>query len=207
MILLIDHYDSFIDMIADYIARLGYDYQILKTDAPSLSTLDICQYSHIIIGPGPGHPQDASLSAVYPLLQQAIKYQLPVLGICLGHQIIAASFAYPITTAEQICHGKVDTIQITRDSRLFANTAPSFKVTRYHSLIVANDTTNSQLSISALSASGEIMALEHTSLPLYGVQFHPESIMSEYGLQILANFLAIKNRQLWGIDGKGDMKK
>jgi anthranilate synthase component 2 len=198
MILLIDHYDSFIDMIADYIARLGYDYHVLKTDDQLLSTLDIRQYSHIIIGPGPGHPQDASLAGVYSLLQQAITSQVPLLGICLGHQIIAANFAYPIKTAAQICHGKVDTIKITYPSSLFANTAPIFKVTRYHSLIVADDVESTQLCISAVSVSGEIMALEHTTLPLYGVQFHPESIMSEYGMQILANFLAIKNRQLLG---------
>lgn len=181
MILVIDHYDSFIDMISDYIATLGYAYQIIKTDSQTLATIDIKNYSHIIIGPGPGHPHDESLAQVYPILQQAILHDIPVLGICLGHQMIANYFGAKIITAARICHGLVQSITQQANSIIFNNLPTIFNVTRYHSLIVATTLANTPLRISATTNHDEVMALEHTTYRIYGVQFHPESIMTEYG--------------------------
>ena len=191
MVLIIDHYDSFVDMIGDYIAALGFQYHLIKTDSIYLDNIDIRNYSHIIIGPGPGHPSDKSLNLVYPIIKRAIKHDIPLLGICLGHQMIAQFFGTEITTATRICHGVIEKIKIVGTSLLFTQLPMSFNVTRYHSLIIKEINHNTQLIITAFSEQNEIMAFEHKLYKIYGVQFHPESIMTEHGHAMFANFLRI----------------
>lgn len=193
MILVIDHYDSFIDMICDYLRSLGQNLDIIKTDNKILETLDLNQYSRIVIGPGPGHPEDIKLQSVYNnILPKAIQYDIPVLGICLGHQIIAKYYGAKIKTATQICHGRVQLIKTQNDSKIFYGLPQQFQVTRYHSLIIDSESMimNQEIRSTANTPNNEIMAIEHLKHKIYGVQFHPESIMSEFGHEILNNFLS-----------------
>ncbi|MDD3266691.1 MAG: aminodeoxychorismate/anthranilate synthase component II [Burkholderiales bacterium] len=191
MILIIDHYDSFIDMICDYVASIGYKYELIKTDDIKLSTVDVAQYSHIIIGPGPGHPNDISLKETYNIISKSINYQIPLLGICLGHQMIGAYFGARICTASTICHGVVDELITTNKNKIFKNLPNQFKVTRYHSLIIDSNSLNDQFELLVIgkTLADEVMAIRHHELEIYGIQFHPESIMTEHGHNILENFL------------------
>lgn len=190
MILIIDHHDSFIDMICDYIATIGYQYDLIKTDDSKLHSIDISQYSHIIIGPGPGHPNDKSLNEAYNIITKSIHHKIPLLGICLGHQMIGSYFGAKINTATQICHGVVDKLITVNESKIFKGLPVEFNITRYHSLLIDNESINHQLLITVgKTSNNEIMAVEHHKLEIYGIQFHPESIMTEYGHEILANFL------------------
>lgn len=190
MILIIDHYDSFIDMIADYCKQLGFNILIIKTDEISCEVFTNHPISHIIIGPGPGHPADKSLDATRNILEYAINCKTSLLGICLGHQIIADYFGAKITTAKTISHGKISKCINNSNSKLFKNLPQNFKITRYHSLAIDQSTIpDCTLKITAYTEDNEIMAIEHKTLNIYGIQFHPESITTEYGLQILNNFL------------------
>ena len=191
MVLIIDHYDSFIDMIADYVSSLGQTHIIVPTDAERLPTIDIQQFKHIIIGPGPGNPLDKSLVNINPIITKSIQQNIPLLGICLGHQLIAQYFGAIIKTAEHIAHGFVDKITVDNHAVLFQNLPKSFHVTRYHSLIIDNNSINKNLSITAQTTANEIMAIQHLKHKIHGVQFHPESIMTEYGREILNNFLQL----------------
>lgn len=191
MILIIDHHDSFINMICDYVATLDYQYELITTDDARLKNIDIKKYSHIIIGPGPGHPNDNALKTACNIIKLATDHQIPLLGICLGHQMIGSFFGAQIKTAEQICHGKIEKLCVINPSKLFQYLPNNFNVTRYHSLIIDHKMfPYSELEISATSQQNEIMAIKHKTLKIYGVQFHPESIMTEYGHKILENFLS-----------------
>ncbi len=189
MILIIDHYDSFIDMIADYVKSLDFDYELVKTDSAKLHQINLANYSHIIIGPGPGHPQDSSLSIIDSIIDQAIKHNIPLLGICLGHQLIGQYFGARVVTAKFIAHGIVDKISIVNSSKLFIGLPNSFNVTRYHSLIIDNQGLPECIQITTLTDKEEIMSINHKNYSIYGVQFHPESIMTQFGHEILLNFL------------------
>ena len=188
-VLLVDHHDSFIDMIADYLKQLGAEIVLLKTDQLSLDTISQTLPNKIIIGPGPGHPLDPALDPVRKIIIQAIKHNIPVLGICLGHQIIAEYFGASVIQTENIAHGMCS--KLLHDGTVLFNGLPKeFIVTRYHSLIVdTQDFNHAQLKITATTDIGEIMALQHLSFPVFGVQFHPESAMTEHGLEMLKNFL------------------
>ena len=187
MLLIIDHYDSFIDMIADYAQQLGVAYTLVKTDHFGSDLITRVRPTRVIFGPGPGHPSSPELRATKELLAQIISQQIPVLGICLGHQLIAEYFGAKVVTAAWIAHGRVSRIEHNGDE-LFGQIPAHFNVTRYHSLIVA-DLQATPLEVTAWSKDQEIMALRHPDLAVFGVQFHPESIMTEFGLQLLANFL------------------
>lgn len=198
MILIIDHYDSFIDMICDYIATLNYKYELIKTDDIKLPNLDISKYSHVIIGPGPGHPKDQSLNETYKIITKSVYHKIPLLGICLGHQMIGAHFGIKINTATKICHGIVDKLIVINNSKIFKGLPKEFNITRYHSLLIDNQSLKNQskLVIIGNTLANEIMAVQHYELDVYGVQFHPESIMTEYGDKILANFLQIESNKI-----------
>lgn len=191
MLLIIDHYDSFSAMIADYCQALCAKLVMLKTDQVTDNILTEFKPTHILIGPGPGHPSAFELIATKNLIQAAVESGIPVLGICLGHQLIAEIYGAQVITAAQICHGVVDQIENT-GVNLFDNLPAKFMVTRYHSLIVEpNSLFDSELLISAATKDGEVMALYHPTQKLFGVQFHPESVSSEYGYVLLANFLKL----------------
>ncbi|MBX9598547.1 MAG: aminodeoxychorismate/anthranilate synthase component II [Burkholderiales bacterium] len=191
MLLIIDHYDSFSAMIADYCRAIMAEYCMLKTDQINSATLAKINPSHIIIGPGPGHPRDQELIATKELIKQAIEHKIPLLGICLGHQLIAEVFGAKIVTAEQICHGIISKIT-HNNGGIFNNLPASFEVTRYHSLLIENRSMiDKEIKISAETSDGEIMAIHHQKLAIFGVQFHPESISTQNGKQLLANFLKV----------------
>lgn len=185
MILYIDHYDSFTNIIADYIKHLGFDLDIKKTD-DKIHNLN--QYTHVIIGPGPGHPNE--LTHVYMIIEHCEQHNIPLLGICLGHQLIAQYYGSNVVKASNIFHGKTSLIaQPDNSSNIYKDIPEYFKVTRYHSLVV--DQIHKPLKTISLTLDNEIMAFEHESKSIYGVQYHPEAYLSEYGLQILNNFLTI----------------
>lgn len=190
MLLIIDHYDSFSEMIADYCRAIVPEYCMLKTDQINSTTLAEIKPSHIIIGPGPGHPSDTELIASKELIRQAIKQNIPTLGICLGHQLIAEIYGARIVTAKQICHGIISTITHNQNSAIFDKLPLSFEVTRYHSLLIENTSIiGKEILVSAETNNGEIMAIHHPKLPIYGIQFHPESITTQQGRKLLINFL------------------
>lgn len=189
MILVIDHYDSFIDMICDYLVQLGQQYILVKTDKLTSDILIKLKPSHLVVGPGPGHPRDDSLLATRALLGDAIIHRIPVLGICLGHQLIAEHYGIRVVQARLVAHGVVSEITHSQD-RIFAGISSPIKVTRYHSLLVENKiSADNELEITAVTQQGEIMSLCHRNLPVFGVQFHPESVMTQYGRQLLTNFI------------------
>lgn len=186
MILFIDHYDSFSDMLCDYISQLGFDIMLIKSNLICLEDIIKTNPSHIIIGPGPGHPSDLSLKSIYTLLNYFEKSK-PILGICLGHQIIAQKYGASVIHSKKIMHGKVSKIR-HNNNKLFRSIPKEYNVTRYHSFMICNNNVPSSIEVIATSCD-EIMAIRHRSLKIWGVQFHPEAIQTEYGLDLLNNFL------------------
>jgi anthranilate synthase/aminodeoxychorismate synthase-like glutamine amidotransferase len=189
MILVIDNYDSFTYNLVQYALEVGNDdnLQVFRNDKITVEEIHDLNPDKIIISPGPGIPENAGISI--PVIRN-FSENIPVLGVCLGHQVIAASFGGIIITAPEIVHGKTSTI-IHRDSVLFKDIPKRFKATRYHSLIVESGSLPDEIKITAEDDNGLIMALEHHSHPLFGVQFHPESIATEYGKTLIRNFLHI----------------
>lgn len=192
MLLLIDNYDSFTWNLYQYFCELGAEVEVQRNDRITLEQIAALQPEHLVISPGPCTPDDAgiSLSAI-----RAFAGKLPILGVCLGHQAIAQAFGARVVRAREVMHGKVSAIE-HNDGGVFAGLNHPLTVTRYHSLIVENGSLPDDFEITAWTlADGqpdEIMGFRHSHLPLQGVQFHPESILSEQGHQLLANFLALK---------------
>lgn len=184
MILLIDNYDSFTFNIYDYICRTHQNVTIVKNDQVTIEQLKSLNIQKIVISPGPGNPDQAGISLS---VVKTFCHDIPILGICLGHQIIAQHFGYTVTKAPQPMHGKIDTIYHDNQG-VFRNLKNSLAVVRYHSLIV-KEQSNGPLVISAKNKDGLIMALRHQHLPIESVQFHPEAIKTESGLQIITNFV------------------
>lgn len=193
-VLVIDNYDSFVYNLVQYIGELGAETVVIRNDAiQAESIIDEIQNkikpSHILISPGPGKPEDAGLSNK---IIKELKGQIPILGVCLGHQAIGENFGAKVSKAPYLMHGKTSQIFHDQDSALFDQVPNPFTATRYHSLIVEDVNNESKLKIEAKTDDGLIMALSHKDCPsLLGVQFHPESILSEYGHKILANFLCL----------------
>ncbi len=187
MILLIDNYDSFVHNLARYFKRLGQETLVVRNDAITVSQVRELAPTAIVLSPGPCGPLEAgcSVEVVAELWQQT-----PILGVCLGHQAIAAAFSGKIIRAREPWHGRSSAI-IHDGSGVFANLPSPIMVGRYHSLVVAESTLPPQLRVTARTASGEIMAIEQKDKPVFGVQFHPESVLTEHGAQLLANFLRI----------------
>ena len=189
MLLLLDNYDSFTWNLYQYFCELGAQVRVVRNDAISLAEMAALPLSHLVISPGPCTPDQAGISL------DAIRYfagRLPVLGVCLGHQAIAQAFGGKVLRARQVMHGKTSPVRHTGEG-VFRNLANPLTVTRYHSLIVADGSLPDAFEITAWSLRDnqpdEIMGLRHRTLPLEGVQFHPESVLSEQGHQLLKNFL------------------
>jgi anthranilate synthase component 2 len=191
--LIIDNYDSFTFNLSRYFNELKVDTHVVKNDELSLLDNVIDDYSFIVISPGPGTPNDAGISLN---LIQKMLYRLPILGICLGHQCLAQVLGAKVISASRIIHGKTTKI-MHNDDPLFLNTPRTFNVTRYHSLAVSSKSLPETLQICAWSQN-EIMAIKHRDTLAYGLQFHPEAFLTDYGHQILYNFV----QQVNNIDAK-----
>ncbi len=195
MILIIDNYDSFTYNLAQYLGELGAEPQVARNDAITLEEINAMAPSHIVISPGPGTPDDSGIS---PDVVQRFAPTVPILGVCRGHQVIAQVFCGKVVRAKRLMHGKVSPVQ--HDGKEIFDGLPSpINATRYHSLIVIEPLPDC-LEVSARTPEGEIMALRHRQHPAFGVQFHPESILTEHGHQLLRNFLGIHAWQK--MDGK-----
>lgn len=182
MILLIDNYDSFSYNLYQYIGTINPDIIVYKNDKITVDEIKKLNPSHIILSPGPGIPKDAGI--IEDLLKEI--HNIPILGVCLGHQAICEVFGLEVTNAKEIYHGKKDLIDIDNESLLFKGLDKKIMVGRYHSLIGKGNTND--LKITARNSDNEIMAVEHKKYPIYGVQFHPESILTPDGIKILKNF-------------------
>lgn len=188
MILLIDNYDSFVYNLARYVGELGYERIVKRNNAITIAQIEAMQPSHIIISPGPCTPDEAGISM--PIIKH-FTAKIPILGVCLGHQAIGQVFGGKIIRAKKPMHGK--SAQINHiDSNLFHGINSSFIAARYHSLVVSSEDFPTDLKISAYSEEKEIMALRHIVHPVFGVQFHPESILTTDGYQILKNFINMR---------------
>jgi anthranilate synthase component II len=185
MILVIDNYDSFTYNIVQYLGEMGADIQVVRNDEMTVEDILKKNPDHILISPGPCSPKEAGIS-VEVIKQLAGK--IPILGVCLGHQSIGYAFGGNIIRAKQLMHGK--TSLITHDGKgVFKGLPNPFRATRYHSLVIQKETLPDCLEITAQSEDGEIMGVRHKTLPVEGVQFHPESILTEAGKPLLKNFL------------------
>jgi para-aminobenzoate synthetase component 2 len=186
MLLVIDNYDSFTYNLVQYLGELGQDIRVVRNDAVSVEQIAELAPERIVISPGPCTPKEAGVSV------ETIKRlagRIPILGVCLGHQSIGEAFGGEVVRAGRLMHGK--TSMIRHDGRtIFADLPNPFEATRYHSLIVRRDTLPACLEISAETEEGEIMGLRHRTLPVEGVQFHPESILTRPGKDLLRNFIS-----------------
>ena len=186
MILLIDNYDSFSYNLYQAVGAIRPDIRVIRNDELSVSDIVALAPERIILSPGPGRPEQAgNIIEVAKTLSQTI----PTLGVCLGHQAICAAYGAVVTYAGQLMHGKQSMVRVRQTSPLFRHCPQTIAVARYHSLAADKDSMPDCLEVTAETDDGEIMAVQHTAYPIYGVQFHPESIMTPYGKQILKNFI------------------
>ncbi len=186
MILLIDNYDSFSYNLYQLIGEIEPDIKVIRNDEMTVDEIRSCNPDRIILSPGPGRPENAGIiiEAV-----KALGKDIPILGVCLGHQAICAAFGAEITYAKQLMHGKQSEVKFDTDCPIFKGCPETAPVARYHSLAAAAESIPDVLKITALTADGEIMAVQHRDYPIYGVQFHPESIMTPDGKTMLKNFI------------------
>ena len=185
MLLMIDNYDSFTYNLVQYFGELGEDVRTYRNDEITIEAIEKLNPSRICISPGPCTPHEAGVSV--PVLQY-FAGKLPILGVCLGHQSIGAAFGGKIIRAQQVMHGKTSPIEHTGVG-VFKNLPSPYTVIRYHSLAIARDSLPDCLEVTAWTADGEIMGVRHKTYPIEGVQFHPESILSDHGHALLQNFL------------------
>ncbi|MFS0881669.1 aminodeoxychorismate/anthranilate synthase component II [Metabacillus niabensis] len=185
MILMIDNYDSFTFNLVQYLGELGEELVVKRNDEITISEIEELNPQFLMISPGPCSPNEAGIS------MEAIKYfagKIPIFGVCLGHQSIAQVFGGDVVRAERLMHGKTSKINHNGET-IFKNLENPFTATRYHSLIVKNETLPDCLEVTAWTDENEIMAIRHKTLPIEGVQFHPESIMTSFGKDLLSNFI------------------
>lgn len=191
MILMIDNYDSFTYNLVQYLGELGEELSVVRNDQLDTETIQRMNPEAIVLSPGPGTPDDAGIT-----LETVRRFagEIPMLGVCLGHQSIAQAFGGQIVQADRLMHGK--TSPIVHDGKTLFQGIPSpFRANRYHSLIVDPQSVPEEFEISAQTSEGEIMAIRHREFPLEGVQFHPESIITDHGKRLLANFLNVYSRR------------
>lgn len=186
MILLIDNYDSFSYNLVQLIGEINSDIKVIRNDELTVKEIDELEPEAIIISPGPGRPADAGV-CIEVIQKLGEKYK--ILGVCLGHQAICEAFGTKITYAKHLMHGKQSEVSISKDSVLFHGMKDRLKVARYHSLAADNDTLSDDLKVTSITDDNEIMAVEHRKYKIFGVQFHPESILTPDGKQILMNYL------------------
>jgi anthranilate synthase component II len=187
MILLIDNYDSFVHNLARYLQRLGQETHVVRNDATTASEVRRLRPAAIVLSPGPCTPSEAGCSIE---IVRELRGEVPILGVCLGHQAIAAALGGKIVQAPEPRHGRTSHIEHA-GTHLFAALPSPLTVCRYHSLVVDEATLPHELNVSARAEDGAIMALQHATQPLYGVQFHPEATLTHAGYQLLANFLRL----------------
>ena len=186
MILLIDNYDSFVYNLARYVRELGNEPLVRRHDAVSLDEIAGLAPERIIVSPGPCSPAEAGVSTA---VIRRLGSRIPILGVCLGHQAIGQAFGARIVRAQRVMHGKLSSV--VHDERgVFADVPSPFNATRYHSLAIERASLPDVLDVTATADDGEIMAIRHRELPIEGVQFHPEAILTEHGRKLLGNFLA-----------------
>ena len=187
-LLMIDNYDSFTYNLVQYLRELGADVEVFRNDVASADELLARRPAGLVISPGPGRPEDAGISV--DAVSACAKGEIPLLGVCLGHQAVGVAFGGRIVRARSIMHGKVSSIE--HDGKgVFRGLASPFQATRYHSLVIADDSCPDALVVTARTADGEIMGVRHRELPIEGVQFHPESILTEMGKPLLRGFLDV----------------
>jgi anthranilate synthase/aminodeoxychorismate synthase-like glutamine amidotransferase len=187
MILLIDNYDSFVHNLARYVRELGHETTVARNDAVTLGDVEAMRPSHIIVSPGPCTPREAGISN-----EVIVRFgpHVPILGVCLGHQCLAAALGGEVVRASRPRHGKTSPIHHSGEG-IFAGVPSPFEATRYHSLIVEPRGLPDVLEVVATTPEDEVMALRHRSQPTWGVQFHPESVLTEHGYTLLRNFLSL----------------
>ena len=184
-LLMIDNYDSFTYNLVQYFGELGAEVLVHRNDEISLAEIEALQPSHLVVSPGPCSPAEAGISVA---AIQHFAGQLPILGVCLGHQSIGAAFGGRIIRAQQLMHGKTSVIHTTQQG-VFADLPQAYTVNRYHSLAIERSSCPPELEVTAWTDDGEIMGVRHRRLAIEGVQFHPESILTEHGHALLNNFL------------------
>ena len=185
-ILVIDNYDSFVFNLVQYLGQLGAECIVKRNDEVSVE--EAGEYDGVLISPGPGTPEDAGISIA--MIKYCADKNIPLFGVCLGHQAIGVAFGATVSRAPELLHGK--TSQVLHEGKGVLTSLPSpFTATRYHSLCVEKDSIPEALRITGSTDSGLVMSIEHTTLPIQGVQFHPESVLTEHGHQMLANWLVM----------------
>ena len=186
MILLIDNYDSFSYNLYQLVGALDPDIRVIRNDELAVDQIRALNPDRIILSPGPGRPEDAGVTME---VVRALGPAIPMLGVCLGHQAICAAYGATVTYAKRLMHGKQSTVRFDPACPLFAGCPDSAPVARYHSLAADPDTIPECLAVTARTAEGEVMAVQHRQFPVFGVQFHPESIMTPDGTAMLRNFI------------------
>lgn len=188
MILLIDNYDSFSYNLVQYIGSIEPDIKVIRNDQCTLDEIEAMKPQGIVISPGPGRPADAGICIA------AIRYfkdKVPILGVCLGHQAICEAFGAVVSYAKELMHGKTSMAELSAASPLFRGLKNPAQVARYHSLAAVEETMPEELIVTARTPDGEIMAVQHRDYPVYGIQFHPESVLTPDGLEMIRNFLNV----------------
>lgn len=186
-ILVVDNYDSFVYTIVGYLQQLGADTTVVRNDEVP-SGAETAAYDGVLVSPGPGTPQDAG--ATLEVIQACADRAQPMLGVCLGHQALGEAFGGVVTHAPELMHGKTSSVT-HQDTGVFEGLPNPLTATRYHSLAVVRETVPAELTITAQTANGIVMGLQHRELPLHGVQFHPESVLTDGGHRLLANWLTL----------------
>jgi anthranilate synthase component II len=190
MLLMIDNYDSFTYNLVQYLGELGEDVRVFRNDQVTVAEIEKLKPDHIVISPGPCTPNEAGVSVE---TIQKLGGRFPILGVCLGHQSIGQAYGGKIVRARQLMHGKTSMIR-HQGQGVFKGLPDPFEATRYHSLVIERDSMPDVLEVTAWTDDGEIMGVRHKSLPVEGVQFHPESILTQHGHDLLANFLKQSRR-------------
>jgi len=191
MILVIDNYDSFVWNLVQYLGEMGEELRVFRNDKITLSQIEELNPERIVLSPGPGRPEEAGICN---LLIERFSSSIPILGVCLGHQCIGEVFGAKIVRAKRIMHGKTSLIYHWGKD-IYRGVENPFEATRYHSLIIKEDTLPPSLLRCAWTKEGEIMGIRHRDFPVIGVQFHPESILTRVGKKILRNFLKLKRKK------------
>ena len=191
MVLLIDNYDSFSYNLVQMAGSIRPDIKVIRNDAMTVEEIEKLNPSHIILSPGPGYPKDAG---VCEEVVKKLAGKIPILGVCLGHQAICEVYGGTIAHAKELMHGKQSEVELDMESQIFYGMNKKIKAARYHSLALKGDTLPEELKVIAQTEDGEVMAVEHNLCPVYGVQFHPESILTPEGRKILENFFKIEIR-------------